>query len=196
MGGQQYPPKAIRRSEATVAERAALTFLQQAGSAIWRRFMIIAFEDIGVASPEIVAMAVAASTDANSRKNVGGDQRVAIELARILSNAPKSRSAEHLITTVIGLGQFQSIRNVNARNRGQNNGDWHFISRVGMGATPVIPEGTHRKSGKTQLTDNVGAPDTIRTCDLCLRRANVMKTAAERPGLTRSQHEFSISGLG
>jgi replication-associated recombination protein RarA len=91
--------KAIRRSEAIVAERAALTFLQQGGSAIWRRFLIIAFEDVGIACPDTVAMVVAASADSTWRKNVGGEERVAIHLARMLSEAPKSRSAEHLITT-------------------------------------------------------------------------------------------------
>jgi hypothetical protein len=102
--------KAIRRSETKVAERAALTFLQQGGSAIWRRLMIIAFEDLGAASPDTVAMTVAASTDPSWRKNVGGDERVAIHLARILSEAPKSRSAEHLITTASCHPAFEDER--------------------------------------------------------------------------------------
>jgi hypothetical protein len=91
--------KSIRRSEAEVAQRAALTFLRQRGSAIWRRFVIIAFEDIGAASPDVVAITVAASMDANWRKWSGGDVAIAVYLARLLAEAPKSRSAEHLITT-------------------------------------------------------------------------------------------------
>ena len=91
--------KAIRRGEVHVARRAALTFLEQGGSAIWRRFIIIAFEDVGVASPEVVAMTVAASTDANWRKRSGGNAKVATYLARLLAEAPKSRSAEHLLTS-------------------------------------------------------------------------------------------------
>jgi replication-associated recombination protein RarA len=39
--------KSIRRGEVEIAQRAALTFLSQKGSAIWRRFIIIAFEDVG-----------------------------------------------------------------------------------------------------------------------------------------------------
>ena len=41
--------KSIRRSETEIAQRAALTSLELRGSTIWRRFMIIAFEDIGAA---------------------------------------------------------------------------------------------------------------------------------------------------
>ena len=37
--------KSIRRGEVEIAQRAALTFLAQQGSAIWRRFIVIAFED-------------------------------------------------------------------------------------------------------------------------------------------------------
>jgi hypothetical protein len=91
--------KSIRRSEVDIAQRAALTFLAQKGSAIWRRFMIIAFEDVGAGSVDVVAMTVAASTDRGWRRQVGGDAIIAAHLARLLAEAPKSRSAEHLITT-------------------------------------------------------------------------------------------------
>lgn len=90
--------KAIRRGEIETAQRAARIAFAQKGSAIWRRFMVIAFEDIGTASPDVVAMTVAASTDPDWRKRNGGDLHVAVQLARILAEAPKSRSAEHLIT--------------------------------------------------------------------------------------------------
>jgi len=90
--------KAIRRGDTGAAQRAAVTFYLQKGSAIWRRFIIIAFEDVGAAAPEIVAMTVAGSTDAAWRKKTGGDAATAILLARLLAEAPKSRSAEHLIT--------------------------------------------------------------------------------------------------
>jgi replication-associated recombination protein RarA len=52
--------KSIRRGEVETAQRAAFTLFAQKGSAIWRRFMVIAFEDVGAASPDAVAMAVAA----------------------------------------------------------------------------------------------------------------------------------------
>jgi replication-associated recombination protein RarA len=91
--------KSIRRGEVETAERAAFTLFAQKGYAIWRRFMVIAFEDIGAASPDAVAMTVAASTDPSWRKASGGDLHIAVQLARVLAEAPKSRSAEHLITS-------------------------------------------------------------------------------------------------
>jgi hypothetical protein len=90
--------KSIRRGDVKIAQRAALTFLAEKGSAIWRRYIVIAFEDIGAGSADVVAMAVAASTDSSWRKQSGGDAVVASHLARLLAEAPKSRSAEHLIT--------------------------------------------------------------------------------------------------
>ena len=91
--------KSIRRGEVETAQRAAFTLFAQKGSAIWRRFMVIAFEDVGAASPDAVAMTVAASTDPSWRKKNGGDLHIAVQLARVLAQASKSRSAEHLITS-------------------------------------------------------------------------------------------------
>ena len=90
--------KSIRRGEVEVAQNAALTFLSQRGTAIWRRLMIVAFEDVGAASPDAVTTVVAASADSSWRKRAGGDALIAVHLARLLVQAPKSRSAEHLIT--------------------------------------------------------------------------------------------------
>jgi hypothetical protein len=91
--------KSIRRGEVETAHRAAFTLFAQKGFAIWRRLMVIAFEDVGAASPDAVAMTVAASTDPSWRKKNGGDLHIAVQLARILAEASKSRSAEHLITS-------------------------------------------------------------------------------------------------
>ena len=88
--------KSIRRSEVEIAQRAALTLFGMRGSAIWRRFMVIAFEDVGIGSVDAVTMTVAAGSDAPLRKACGGDLRVAIHLARILAQAPKDRSSDHL----------------------------------------------------------------------------------------------------
>jgi hypothetical protein len=90
--------KSIRRSEVETAQRAAFALFAQKGYAIWRRFMVIAFEDVGAGSPEAVALTVAASTDPGWRKASGGDLHIAVQLARVLAESPKSRSAEHLIT--------------------------------------------------------------------------------------------------
>ena len=88
--------KSIRRGETEIAQRAALTLFKLRGSAIWRRFMVIAFEDVGIGSVDAVTMAVAAGSDAACRKACGGDLRVAVHLAGVLAEAPKDRSADHL----------------------------------------------------------------------------------------------------
>jgi replication-associated recombination protein RarA len=41
--------KSIRRGEVETTQRAAFTLFAQKGSAIWRRFIVIAFEDVGAA---------------------------------------------------------------------------------------------------------------------------------------------------
>lgn len=62
--------KSIRRSEVEIAQRAALTLFGMRGSAIWRRFMVIAFEDVGIGSVDAVTMTVAAGSDAPLQKSL------------------------------------------------------------------------------------------------------------------------------
>jgi hypothetical protein len=89
--------KSIRRGESETAQHAAVTYVTLKGPAVWRRFIAIAFEDIGAGSAHAVAMTVATSFDDAWRKRCGGDAAVAPYLARLLASVPKSRSAEHLI---------------------------------------------------------------------------------------------------
>jgi hypothetical protein len=81
-----------------MAERAAITLHRLRGNGIWRRFLVIAFEDIGVASVDALIKTTAACTAPSWRANVqGGDERVLRLLARLLAKAPKDRSPDHLI---------------------------------------------------------------------------------------------------
>jgi hypothetical protein len=89
--------KSIRRGETELVQRAALTLLTLKASALWRRLMVIASEDIGAGSEDLLAVTVAAATDGDWRQSVGGDERVAMFLARRLAEAPKDRSADYLI---------------------------------------------------------------------------------------------------
>ena len=66
------------------------------GSAIWRRLTVITFEDIGIGSVDALTMIVAAADDSAWRKNHGGDLKLAVHLAGVLSEAPKHRSADYL----------------------------------------------------------------------------------------------------
>jgi len=88
--------KSIRRGETDVAQRSALSFFELKGSAIWRRLMVIAFEDIGIGSVEVLIMTVATASDSNWRKSHGGDPRLALHLATGLAEAAKDRSADYL----------------------------------------------------------------------------------------------------
>jgi hypothetical protein len=88
--------KSIRRGETEIAGHAALTFVKLKGSAIWRRLTVVAFEDIGIGSVDALTMIVAAADDSAWRKNHGGDLKLAVHLAGVLSEAPKDRSADYL----------------------------------------------------------------------------------------------------
>jgi hypothetical protein len=89
--------KSLRRGETELAQRAVLTLLAFRGSAIWNRLMLIAFEDIGLGAPDLVAATVAAGVDSAWRKSVGGDAAVARYFIRRMADAPKDRSADYLI---------------------------------------------------------------------------------------------------
>jgi MgsA AAA+ ATPase C terminal len=102
--------KAIRRGDVEVAQRAALSFHALRGSAIWRRLMIIAFEDVGLGSCEAVVETVAACADPAFRKSTGGNVRTVLELSRRLAEAPKDRSADHLIAAAAEHPRLESTR--------------------------------------------------------------------------------------
>ncbi len=89
--------KSIRRGETAMAQRAAHSIFKLKGSTIWRRLMVIAFEDVGSGCTDALTAAVVAGTDATWRKTVGGDAAAAMYLARVLAEAPKDRSADYLI---------------------------------------------------------------------------------------------------
>jgi hypothetical protein len=88
--------KSIRRGETEIAQRAAFTFFHLKGAAVWRRLIVIAFEDIGIGSVDALTKTVAAASDGPWRKSHGGDVRLAVYLAGLLAQAPKDRSADYL----------------------------------------------------------------------------------------------------
>src|SRR3989304_9325576 len=77
--------KAIRRGDVKLAQRAALSFHALRGSAIWRRLMIIAFEDVGLAACDVVIATVTACADPAFRKSTGGNIRTVMERSRRLA---------------------------------------------------------------------------------------------------------------
>ncbi|MBP2161640.1 MULTISPECIES: hypothetical protein [Asticcacaulis] len=102
--------KAIRRGEVRLAQRAAATFYRWRPRAIWHRFMVIAFEDIGVASLDALAIVACAGLDPQWRKVLGSDLDVVCMLAAFLANVPKDRSPDHLICVAHSHPEYESIR--------------------------------------------------------------------------------------
>jgi hypothetical protein len=88
--------KSICRGETEIARCAALTLFKHRGSSVWRRLLVIAFEDVGIGSLDVVTTTVAAAGDSAWRKNHGGDLKLAVYLAGLLAEAPKDRSADYL----------------------------------------------------------------------------------------------------
>jgi hypothetical protein len=88
--------KSIRRGETEIARCSALTLFKHRGSSIWRRLIVIAIEDVGIGSLDVVTTTVAAAGDSAWRKNHGGDLKLAVYLAGLLAEAPKDRSADYL----------------------------------------------------------------------------------------------------
>jgi hypothetical protein len=103
--------KAIRRSDSTTAIGAALAFYRARGPAIWRRFQIIAAEDVGIGSLEAVT-AAASGAEPEWRAQVGGDQSAIIQITQLLAEAPKDRSAEHLIRLCRDFSGYEKARDL------------------------------------------------------------------------------------
>ena len=102
--------KAIRRGDTKTAIRAASSFYALRGSAIWRRLMIIAFEDVGVGSVQTVLDTVRACTDVGFRRTHGGNAEIIRGLATALAGAPKDRSADHLIAAAAAHPDLEPAR--------------------------------------------------------------------------------------
>jgi hypothetical protein len=89
--------KAIRRGQEHLALSAAATLLRDAPEKLWRRLGCIAYEDVGLARLEAVALATAALGGKRSRQDLGGEWEVASTLVFELSRAPKCRAADDLL---------------------------------------------------------------------------------------------------
>lgn len=92
--------KAIRRGAVDHAVHAARTLYRQRGASIWRRFLIIACEDAGIADLDLVRD-VACLSDRTVRRTLGTDNELVTETARRLAEAPKDRSSDYLICAAI-----------------------------------------------------------------------------------------------
>jgi hypothetical protein len=89
--------KAIRRGQDGLAQRAAATLLSTSPERLWRRCCCIAFEDIGVADLDTVAIVTAALAGKRFRASLGGEWHVASYIVSRMVHAPKCRGADDLL---------------------------------------------------------------------------------------------------
>lgn len=101
--------KAIRRGEYDIALQAAYRFHALRGNAIWRRLLIVAVEDIGIAS--INAMTFAAlACDAKWRGGADKNLAVIASVVNCLCDAPKDRSTDYLGCAARKHSAFEPLR--------------------------------------------------------------------------------------
>lgn len=93
--------KGVRRGRKQTALRAAAGLLRVAPDKLWRRLGCIAFEDVGVADIDAVALGVAALSGKRFRDSIGGDWAVASYLICRLTRAAKSRAADDLLMAAV-----------------------------------------------------------------------------------------------
>src|ERR1022692_2459008 len=89
--------KAIRRGQDGLTQRAAATLLRTSPERLWRRCGCIAFEDIGVADLDTVAIVTAALAGKRFRASLGGEWCVASSIVSKMVHAPKCRGADDLL---------------------------------------------------------------------------------------------------
>jgi MgsA AAA+ ATPase C terminal len=102
--------KAMRRGNIDLAERAAFTLSRYRGQGIWRRLIVIAFEDVGVGSVDTLLQITRACMSAEWRLAAGGDELSLRILVRLLAAAPKDRSSDHLICSAHDHPTFEEDR--------------------------------------------------------------------------------------
>ena len=92
--------KAIRRDDFDLAWAASSYLLENFPAHFWKRLVIIAMEDVGVADIELCLATILICTEENRRVELGGCLKVASVLVRELCSAPKDRCADDLFDVV------------------------------------------------------------------------------------------------
>lgn len=90
--------KAIRRGDAPLAMRCADTMLPLDTSMLLRRLQGTALEDVGIGDLEAVTQAIVATVDVNWLHRLGGVRETLWYVISRLSDAPKERSADYLLS--------------------------------------------------------------------------------------------------
>jgi hypothetical protein len=123
--------KAIRRGHKDLALRAAATLLHGSPERLWRRLGCIAFEDVGVADLDTVAIVTAALAGKRFRASLGGEWPIASCLVSKMVHAPKCRAADDLLLAAESHPDFEDGRLQFAFS---STGD---LIRIATGADPL-----------------------------------------------------------
>ncbi len=86
------PHCSCRRGYVTDAIRYGLSYLHLDPSSFWSRIQVVALEDCGLANPVGIALCIAAARSKTLRGKVGGDEKVASFIIKILTEGIKDRS--------------------------------------------------------------------------------------------------------
>lgn len=93
--------KAIRRGQEGQALRAASYLFQMDYRVLWRRLVVIGWEDIGVGNPDLCFMATAAAGSKRWREANGGDWHFAAYLTVAMVRSIKDRSTDDLMMVAL-----------------------------------------------------------------------------------------------
>jgi hypothetical protein len=102
--------KSIRRGDGLTAQRALATLYRDDPSSTWRRLLIIACEDVGIAALRAVVMTATRCANAKALREMGKDEAAALATARMLAEAPKDRSADLLFAVVLHDPALETMR--------------------------------------------------------------------------------------
>jgi len=88
--------KSVRRGEHERALRAAYSLGRLDKDSFWRRCHVLALEDVGMVSPDVIVPVLVATASAAWRRRTT-DWRVALHLTRMMCSAAKTRMADEIL---------------------------------------------------------------------------------------------------
>lgn len=108
--GSSLLQKSIRRSDGRLASAAARALHQHRGKGVWRRLVNIAFEDVGIADPQLLLELSSVAADERMREAAGDERELLNEFCSRLAAAPKDRSADYLLAAALRWAPFSQDR--------------------------------------------------------------------------------------
>ena len=102
--------KSIRRGDSLTAKRALTSLYRDDPSSAWRRLLIIACEDVGIAALCAVVVTVTRCANAKAFRERGREEAAALATAQMLAEAPKDRSADLLFAVALRDPALETMR--------------------------------------------------------------------------------------